>query len=270
MAVAVLIVGMQSGWAQETPGSAEGKAKARELYNAGVQAYNVGDFDVAIASWKEAYRLHEAADFLFNIAQAYRGKGDYKNAAFFFNAFIRERPDAPNLEEVIALRDDMDKRLADQRAAEAAAEAAKNQSAITTMDTHATETSADPTPSVSAGQREPTSGRTLRLAGIITGGAGVALLATGIVLSLQASSTADELEQAARDGEPWTQALEDKEKSGERKSMLGAGLIAGGTAALIGGGVSYYLGWRKGRERVTVGVVPSRGVGAAVRLRVEF
>ena len=88
----VLALGLVALMAAEAPALAQpkpandAKAEAQERYQVGLQAYNVGDFDVAIKEWKLCYRLHASPQFLFNIAQAYRGKSDYQHAAFFFNA----------------------------------------------------------------------------------------------------------------------------------------------------------------------------------------
>lgn len=240
----------------------DAKAEAQERYQVGLQAYNVGDFDVAIREWKLCYRLHSSPQFLFNIAQAYRGKSDYQQAAFFFNAYLRERPDAPNSDEVIALRDEMEGKLAEQRkAAEAAAKAERDARPETKVDTAAT---------VSASSEHGGDGRSLKLAGMITGGAGVALVAIGAVLVVSASSTADELEQAAADGEPFSRELQDKESRGERNGLLGVTFLAAGSVAVVAGGVSYYLGWRRGREAPGVAVAPLPGGGVAVGARLEF
>jgi tetratricopeptide (TPR) repeat protein len=252
--------------------AADVRAEAQQHFQTGVQAYNVGDFDTAIAEWKEAYRLLHLPDFLFNIGQAYRGKRDHENALFFFNSYLRERPDAPNAAEVTALRDEEQKMLDEERTtaaraaaeqherddaarrAAAEAEAARRASSATAIDS-------------GTGQPDASRGRGLRMAGLIAGGAGLLLAGTGVVFTMSASSTASDLEDAAERGDPWTDELADKESSGERKATLGAVLIGVGAAAVVGGSVSFFLGWRKGRERAPVALVAPTGTGVVALVR---
>jgi tetratricopeptide (TPR) repeat protein len=239
----------------QAPTTDERKAEARTHYAAGLNAYNVGDFDRAITEWKAAYRLHGSPDFLFNIAQAYRGKRDYEQAVFFFNAYLREKPDAPNAAEVAALRDETEKLLAEERSH---AETPPREP-ITPEDINGGNDATDGTPVVAPATSPVTtdvavgdvaggpSGRSLKLAGLIAGATGVALVATGVGFGVAASSAQDDLEAAARAGDPWTQALQDREDAGQRNATVGKVFIASGAAALVGGAVAYAIGWRRDR-----------------------
>lgn len=245
---------------------------AEQRFKAGLDAYNIGDFDTAITEWKEAYRLAQLPDLLVNIAQAYRGKGDHTNAVFFLNSYLRARPDAPNAAEVTALRDEEQRLLDDERAARTAqlraqeearraaeADAARTSAAATTDVTAAVPTDGGPRP-----------GRGLRVAGLIAGGAGILLVGTGILFEVSASGTADELEAASARGDLWTDALADKESAGERKATMGAVFIGVGAAAVVGGAVSYVIGWRKGREHKAAPVATVLPTGTGVVALVRF
>src|SRR5687767_5154476 len=98
VAVAVLVGFVGAAGAQEPP--ADTKQQARQFYEEGKRRYNVGEFERAIEAWKQGYDLHPSADFLFNIAQAYRRKPDAKQALFFFRSYLREKPNAANRAEV--------------------------------------------------------------------------------------------------------------------------------------------------------------------------
>jgi hypothetical protein len=76
------------------------KEKAKQLDREARTDYDLGRWDKAIEVWKRAYEEYPAASALFNIGQAYRQKGDCKNASFFYKRFLDRRPDAPNAAEV--------------------------------------------------------------------------------------------------------------------------------------------------------------------------
>src|SRR5437016_9916281 len=64
------------------------QAKAKQLYDDGEKAYNLGQFDKAIQLFTNAYEEWPEPAFLFNIAQAYRQAGDCKQALFFYKRFL--------------------------------------------------------------------------------------------------------------------------------------------------------------------------------------
>lgn len=78
----------------------EATEEARRHVNDAKVAYTLGEFDRAIVSWKEAYRLKPLPAILFNLAQAYRMAGDYKESRFQYENYLRELPNAPNRLEV--------------------------------------------------------------------------------------------------------------------------------------------------------------------------
>lgn len=269
--VVAMATGSSTSWADE---SGDDKVKAQQHYGAGLRAYNLGDFDRAIAEWKTAYQFLGAPDFLFNIAQAYRQKRNYDEAVFFYNAYLRGKPDAPNLAEVTALRDEMlalsakqvqneqmapepkellgpdgeptqvepPKSSTGESASSANSESESESAASSAVESH-------PAPPAEVGiDLAPAStadGRGLRTTGVIAGAAGTAFIATGIVFALSASSAEDQLERAAANQEPWSDAFANKESSADRNATLGTVLIVTGAVAIIGGGVSYYLGHRQ-------------------------
>jgi tetratricopeptide (TPR) repeat protein len=73
---------------------------AESAYQEGRRLYDVQDWDGAIAKFKEAYKLRPDARSLFNIAQAYRLKGDCTQAQSFYRTYKRNFPDAANIATV--------------------------------------------------------------------------------------------------------------------------------------------------------------------------
>jgi tetratricopeptide (TPR) repeat protein len=90
-------------------------AEARALYDQGITHYNLGEFDLAIDKFKQAYALTNAPGLLFNIAQAYRLKGDYEQALYFYKTYIRLQPEAANRADVEARIAEMEKAIEDKK-----------------------------------------------------------------------------------------------------------------------------------------------------------
>jgi len=85
--------------AQE-PASPERESEARRLYELGRSHYNLAEYDEAIAAFRSAYELRPAPELLYNLAQAYRLRGDCAQARDLFRAYVRESPEAANRVEV--------------------------------------------------------------------------------------------------------------------------------------------------------------------------
>ena len=84
-------------------------AKAKALFKEGEKAYNVGDFEGALAKYQEAYQLSPLPGFLFNMAQCYRQLGNFERASFMYGRFIDlSKPKAPNVEMAARLKAEMD------------------------------------------------------------------------------------------------------------------------------------------------------------------
>src|SRR5262245_27090019 len=65
---------------------------AEEWYEEGANQYTLGNFDKAIDSFKQGFQLEpdesKKANYLYNVAQAYRQVHDCKNALFFYKRFL--------------------------------------------------------------------------------------------------------------------------------------------------------------------------------------
>ena len=75
-------------------------ASARAEFQAGVRHYDSSEYDQALTAFTNAYHAKPDAAFLFNIAQCHRKLGHIEDAIKFYQAFLREAPDAKNRSEV--------------------------------------------------------------------------------------------------------------------------------------------------------------------------
>jgi tetratricopeptide (TPR) repeat protein len=93
------------------------RAKARELYRRATQHYNLAEYQQALEAFKEGYRNFEDPIFLFNIGQCERQLDHKVEAVRFYRAYLRNKPDAPNRNEVNALITRLDSAIAEDQAA---------------------------------------------------------------------------------------------------------------------------------------------------------
>ena len=107
---------------------ANASSKAKEHYLSGQTHYALGEFGEAVTEFREAYRLKNEPAILFNIAQAMRQLGNFKQAYFYYSQYLSRKPAAANRSEVESFMEAMHKKLeADEEAdkARAHAEAAR-------------------------------------------------------------------------------------------------------------------------------------------------
>jgi tetratricopeptide (TPR) repeat protein len=221
-------------------------------FEKGKAAYRLGEFDEAIAAFREGYRLKADPVFLYNIALAHRGKEDFEKAIFFYQSYLREAPDAANRVAVEAKIAELQRAVGEkQRAAESppktplAPDAPVPEPRVV-----------EPPPSP-----PPKNRRRWVIAGAAVGGAGLVSTVVGTVLLVQASATQRDVDEAAAMHRPWTDELADRDAAARRNTTLGIVAVGVGGTLLIAGGVAVLLGSRQGRRTE---VVPT-GNGVAVR-----
>ena len=78
--------------------------QARQHARNAKQYFDLGQWDEAIAEYREAYRLRSDPAFLFKIAQSYRRKGDLQPALDLYKNYLIENPTTPK-------RTDIEKRI---------------------------------------------------------------------------------------------------------------------------------------------------------------
>jgi tetratricopeptide (TPR) repeat protein len=202
---------------------------ARRHFDAGVKAYNLQRFDVALKEFQSAYEAREDAAFLFNIAQAQRQLGQPESAARSYRAYLSQRPEATNREEVETRIAEMDQAVKQKQASPAPATAPP----------------AAPKPSIATIEYRDT-GKSKRLAGIITADLGIAGIAVGVVLAILSKQAGD---AAYRPSSGVYDSGADDRQFAERNAEI-ACFVIGGAAAVIGTTI-WMLGRKERHHRVT-------------------
>ena len=95
--VAIAVIGLTSFPAR---GDDSAVAEAQRRYEAGMADYHLEDYDKAIEEWEAGYRIKQAPQFLYNIAQAYRMSKRPDKALSFYHKYLHFAPDAANRDEV--------------------------------------------------------------------------------------------------------------------------------------------------------------------------
>jgi tetratricopeptide (TPR) repeat protein len=235
------------------PVYADDKASARAHYETAARLYDVGEYDRALVEFKEAYVAKPDPAFLFNIGQCYRKLGQEEQALDFFRRFLkRAAPDDPNRAQVEArLRDTETDAVfkGDLQRAEEREEAETPPPAEPTVAaTSAPVVVASPPPlprrtpvfvkrpaPVNPAPEASHPGRSLRIAGIVTGAVGVASIGTAIYFYSRARTYSDIVSNYRNH----TAAAEQAGRDCETAQWV---LYPVGAAALATGAVLYWVG----------------------------
>ena len=276
--------------------SAGDKEKAKLLHEAGLAEYQAGRYGAAVAAFRHAYKLVPAPGILFNLAQAYRLKGDCKSARHSYKKFLKVSSDpgqtATAKEHLAGLH------CSDEAPAPATAPPPAPAPAPTTaaplpapapapapapgpaaQPTPAPQVAAAPAPApiqplaattvepVPAGTITGTTpidhhpGRAKRMAGIGLGSAGAAFLIISVYHGLKARGDANELDSFYEQGGAWTPELAEREDSLDRNRTRAIGFGLVGAVALTGGGIFYWMGNQDEKRAAQFGVAPAPGTG---------
>jgi iron complex outermembrane receptor protein len=243
-----------------TVARADDRDRSLEKYNEGIAAYKIQDYDAAIVHFRESYLLDPSPNLLFNIARAYQMKGDPVQALTFYKQFVKDAPDDPTAPKVRIRIEELEKEVAERKRQQ---------------QPPPPQPLPDPKPRAAAPMPAPTpvdaaprhSGRAHKIAGLATAGAGVALVATGVVFALQASAAQQQLDDARAAHEPWSDALAATDSEGRTDSQIATITLAAGAVAAVAGGVMFALGVHQDRVRV---VPTAERHTAGLRFEVRF
>jgi hypothetical protein len=232
----------------------------------GRRLYDLQEWDQAIAKFKEAYRLRADAPSLFNIAQSYRLKKDCANAASFYKTYKRNFPKERNIAKVDKFITEMEacaktatKPVEPVKTEPVKTEPVKTEPVKTEpVKTEPVKTDpvvTDPNGGAISQPMPPPekTGGGMKIAGIGVMGVGVVGLGVGVMFGLRARTAARDAEAIAPGG-TWRPALEERGESAEKNAKL---FFAIGGAALITGGVLYFLGSKKSNESSSISFVPT-------------
>ncbi len=256
--------------ASTSPAAAETPLEqAKALTKSGGIEFKVGHFEAALEAYSKAYQLVPTPALLFDIGQCHKMLGNYERAIFFFQGYLRDKPDTPNRPVVEQLIEESKHQLEAQRA-QAAAEAQKKAEAEEQARKEAAQAAAPapPPPEPPPPPPPPPKGNaTLRITGLALAGAGVVALGTGTFFGLRANSDSSTISQLSAQRGTWTAASQSTYDEGQSSAHIATGLFIAGGVAVAAGAVLVYLGWPKasGEEaRTTAVVVPAAGGGGAL------
>jgi tetratricopeptide (TPR) repeat protein len=275
LAVALALGRLAAAQPGPVPEDGASAAEAAALYDEGKRHFDIGEYAQAIASWKQAYLRSSAPLLLFNIAQAYRLSGNCAQANRFYLNYQRVEKHPKNQAE-------LDKAMARCAGVEPATGNAGEPQATATPGTAATPpavtvpgapTEPAPAPArpgaASAGDpaaNPPTAppappaaspgaspavpgsiGRGWRIAGIVTGAAGIVALGAGGLYANAAKQDSDTV-SGSRTGTPYTGDVASTDSHGRTAASRARGLVGAGAALAVAGGVMWYIGHRKAAQ----------------------
>lgn len=229
---------------------------AEDLYAEGKTAYDRDDYATAITKWQTSYDLSKEAGLLFNLAQAKRLAGDCAGAITTYRRFDTTDTDFTSEQHKLA-KDFM-------RELDGTCPAPSSAPTIVTYPKLGGEINL--APRLPDHKSDRASGRSWKIAGLVTSGVGIASITIGLGLGHHGASIGDEITAACVTSCDWA-TLKDKDARGKRAVSIGKTLDVVGIAAVAGGAIFYYLGAR--RETLTVARTPD-GRGGGVSWRVSW
>ena len=264
---AIFILATTTGVARQGHAQSRAKQTAEAHYEKGMKAYTLGHFPEAIDEFEKAYEMRSEPIFLYNIAQSHRQNNAPQRAIFFYRRYLEADPNVKNRAEIEKRIKDMETQLNAQKEKEHAA-ATMTPAPVPVMPSAApvAPAAAEPSPpsttDVQTAQPAPSEdthpGRGLRIGGLVAGGVGVAAVAAGIAFGLHATSLHDQ-------AYPAPPRAYDYAKDQDSKSFRTLEWVsfAVGSAAVITGGVLYYLGVSASNAPVALAPLVAPGAGGA-------
>jgi len=195
--------------------TADDRARAKTLFDDGSSEYRAEHYDRAIDLFQQAYQLSHAPGLLFNIAQAYRLKGDCAHALEYYQRSLAEDVTADN-------RAEMQERVTEMQACVPPAPVPPPTPAIVTPPVIATHAAVEPPPRAHR-----------RYAPLVTTAAGAAVALTGAILYWRARVKFDEVEP--------TCPCPEGSFSGWEKATTASYVMMGAGALAAAGGLVFQL-----------------------------
>jgi len=238
--------------------------RARAHFKAAEAHFDAGRWDQAAGEYQAAYALAPRPLLLFNVGSAYRRKSetthapdDLRAAIAYYKKYLDAEPNGKAAGDAREFLAGLEKELV---AVEPPPPAERPPAPP--------EPEPEPAPAPPAAAVEPPvapppapatdSKQTLRIAGLVTGGVGIALVATGAYFGLQAKSKNDDL-AGLKPGDTWDPSKYDAAHDDQRNFILFTAL---GGAAIAGGAVMTFV---LGRAPDVAPAVTAHTVGVAGR-----
>ena len=217
---------------------ADDTSDAERLYQEGQTAYDDKRYEDAIKAWEQSYAKSKLPALVFNLAQAHRLANHCAEAVEAYKRFLSLDPtsaERPSAEQFL-------KELEPCPVTEPVKPIEK--------------------PKLVETYNIVDRGGGKRTTGLIVGGTGVALFATGVFFGSRATSLANEVKDACAMGCEWA-TVEDKDASGRQAQTLQYVFLGAGAVAIASGALLYFMG-HKQRETRVLTWVDATGGGAAV------
>jgi tetratricopeptide (TPR) repeat protein len=252
------------------PVLADARSEAREHFRKGSRAFDLGAYEEAIQEYGAAYRIIDDPALLYNLGQANRLGGHPAEALHLYKVYLSKKPDAQNRAEVENKIAELQK-LVDQEnnAKRALPPDQATPAPAPELASPQEQPTATPAP-VAASPAQPVdrnAGRTKKIAGIVVGGLGVAMIATGIAFGVMAQSAGDDLTKLDQQMGTFDAS---KQRDGQTDTVVEGVMLGLGSAALVAGVVTAVLGYRESK-RVAVSAAPMLGPNlAGASLKVGF
>ena len=232
------------------PGLAQNNEdQARILYEIGDRHFNLAEYDQAISAFGKAYELSPRPALLFNIAQAYRLRGDCARALQLYHNYLRLEPQAAPRAKVEGYIADLEKCVAPKPVLPPIAASGKT----TPEPKLAPPLAPKPPPSRSALAK--------RRAGVGLMIVGLALAAPAIYCSVETRRSSDEVTRLFASGGSWDSSAQNLERNGRNALIAQSLLWSLSAVAALSGSLLYSLGWHRDRRlQISLGPTPSAGV----------
>lgn len=229
--------------------TAEQVTAARDHYAKGKAAQDAGEFETASKEYLAAYAAFPQPLLLYNVAQVKRLSGANDEAIEYYEKYLALDPGGPGAANSHAI-------IAELRAAK---EQDKPIEPLVPEEEEARSLPIEPPgpPDIVIPLLEPkrktSSGKTLKIIGLSTAGLGLVGIGVGVMFGLKAQSKSDEVSSYEGQWDESKSKLFDDGESAERLMFISTTV---GAAAVITGGVLYYMGTRKDAraDRLEVGV----------------
>ena len=88
-------------------GTPKDKRASKRAFDRARHEYALGEFEAALALFKEAYEAAPLPGLLFNIAQCHRNLGNTQEAIFFFERYLEEHPHPADEDQIHSLLDEL-------------------------------------------------------------------------------------------------------------------------------------------------------------------
>lgn len=162
----------------------DARVQAKAHFASGSTFFDAGSYDHAVEEYLAAYRLLPKPDFLFNIAQAYRLKGEKRPALAYYRRYLAETPDGRGSGEA----QEYVKQLEQELDQEQPAPVVETPAPVTPVTPPATAI-VNPPPAKPIDSPPPAGSRRALWIGIAVGAVVVAALAIGLGLGLGLDSS---------------------------------------------------------------------------------